>query len=186
MSFQDAKGVKRTLQGVTVTLPQRPALTIAPPLRGGRNWLVSEGPGNAHSHHWGSLLALNGVVTIPQRYAIDFVGLNERGHALEVVPEKPSLTTTRTWRDDKALYRGEGDAQSEAPAIILTANEVAFVREHISEMELCIVHSIEVEDGDRPRAHGGVLEVIRPWNPDRHDLKPLQYICHLFRKSADG
>lgn len=97
MSFQDAKGVKRTLQGVTVTLPQRPALTIAPPLRGGRNWLVSEGPGNAHSHHWGSLLALNGVVTIPQRYAIDFVGLNERGHALEVIPDKLHDTANTDW-----------------------------------------------------------------------------------------
>jgi hypothetical protein len=66
MSFQDAQGVKRTLQGINVELPQRPAITIAPPLRGGRNWLVSEGPGNSHSHHWGSLLALNGVVRGPQ------------------------------------------------------------------------------------------------------------------------
>ena len=97
MTFQDVKGVKRTLQGVTVMLPQRPAITIAPPLRGGRNWLVSEGPGNSHSHHWGSLLALNGVVTIPQRYAIDFVGLNERGHALEVEPDKLQASANTDW-----------------------------------------------------------------------------------------
>lgn len=97
MNFQDAQGVKRTLQGVNVELPQRPAITIAPPLRGGRNWLVSEGPGNSHSHHWGSLLALNGVVTIPQRYAIDYVGLNERGHALEVAPDKLRDSANTDW-----------------------------------------------------------------------------------------
>jgi hypothetical protein len=97
MSFQDAKGIQRTLQGAAVTLPRKPAIVIAPPLRGGRNWLVSEGPGNAHSHHWGSLLALNGVVTIPQRYAIDFVGINARGHALEVLPEQLRDSANADW-----------------------------------------------------------------------------------------
>jgi murein DD-endopeptidase MepM/ murein hydrolase activator NlpD len=110
MSFQDAKGVKRTLQGVNVALPQRAAITIAPPLRGRRNWLVSEGPGNSHSHHWGSLLALNGVVTIPQRYAIDFVGLNERGHALEVAPDKLQDSANTDWfgYDSEVLAVADG------------------------------------------------------------------------------
>jgi len=94
MSFQDAKGRQRTLQGAALTLAQKPAIVIAPPLRGG---LVSEGPGNAHSHHWGSLLALNGVVTIPQRYAIDFVGLNVRGHALEVSPDQLRDSANTDW-----------------------------------------------------------------------------------------
>ena len=97
MSFQDAKGRQRTLQGAALTLAQKPAIVIAPPLRGDRNWLVSEGPGNAHSHHWGSLLALNGVVTIPQRYAIDFVGLNVRGHALEVSPDQLRDSANTDW-----------------------------------------------------------------------------------------
>jgi hypothetical protein len=78
MSFQDAKGRQRTLQGAALTLAQKPAIVIAPPLRGGRNWLVSEGPGNAHSHNWGSLLALNGVVTMEKNNAppADKVGPN--------------------------------------------------------------------------------------------------------------
>jgi murein DD-endopeptidase MepM/ murein hydrolase activator NlpD len=97
MSFQDAKGRQRTLQGAALTLAQKPAILIGPPLRGNRNWLVSEGPGNAHSHHWGSLLALNGVVTIPQRYAIDFVGLNARGHALEVSPDHLRDSANTAW-----------------------------------------------------------------------------------------
>jgi hypothetical protein len=97
MSFQDAKGRQRTLQGAALTLAQKPAILIGPPLRGNRNWLVSEGPGNAHSHHWGSLLALNGVVTIPQRYAIDFVGLDARGYALEVSPDHLRDSANTDW-----------------------------------------------------------------------------------------
>ena len=97
MRFVDAKGNERTLHGVAVALPYQPTIVIAPPLRGGRNWLVSEGSGNPHSHHWGSLLALNGVVTIPQRYAIDFVGLNGRGHALEAPPKKLQDSANADW-----------------------------------------------------------------------------------------
>jgi murein DD-endopeptidase MepM/ murein hydrolase activator NlpD len=97
MHFVDAKGIERTLQGVAVALPYQSAIVIAPPLRGGRNWLVSEGLGNLHSHHWGSLLALNGVVTIPQRYAIDFVGLNGRGNALEAPPERLRESANADW-----------------------------------------------------------------------------------------
>ena len=120
MSFEDAKGIKRELQGVSVTLPQRPVITLAPPLPGGRNWLVSEGPGNSHSHHWGSLLALNGVVTIPQRYAIDYVGLNARGHALEVAPDKVRDSVNTDWfgYDSDVLAVADGvvrDARDELP-----------------------------------------------------------------------
>ena len=96
MRFRDAKGIERPLQGVTVTFAP-PAIVIAPPLRGDRLWLASEGPGNAHSHHWGSLLALNGSVTVPQRYAIDFVGLNPRGHAIEVAPDLLPQSTNAQW-----------------------------------------------------------------------------------------
>lgn len=48
----------------------------------GRRWLAHEGPGNADSHHWGSLVAVNGQLTIPQRYALDLVGLDPKGHAM--------------------------------------------------------------------------------------------------------
>jgi len=96
MRFRDAKGIERTLQGVPVAFAPA-ALVIAPPLRGDRLWLASEGPGNAHSHHWGSLLALNGTVTVPQRFAIDFVGLNPRGHAIEVAPDLLGQSTNAQW-----------------------------------------------------------------------------------------
>jgi hypothetical protein len=115
MSFQDAKGMQRTLQGVAVTLPQQPAIMIEPPLRGGHFWLASEGPGNPRSHHWGSLLALNGAVTIPQRYAIDFVGLNARGHALEVPPDKLRESANADWfgYDAEVLAVADGIVRDE-------------------------------------------------------------------------
>ena len=97
MTFQDEKGQQRSLHGVEVALAPQPAMVIGPPLRGDRNWLVSEGPGYVHSHHWGSLLALNGVVTLPQRFAIDFVGLNGQGHALPVAPDSPRASKNPEW-----------------------------------------------------------------------------------------
>lgn len=69
------------LDGATVAPVQAPAPVLGPPLRGGR-WLAHEGPGAAGSHHWGSLVAVNGALTIPQRYALDLVGVDARGHAL--------------------------------------------------------------------------------------------------------
>jgi Membrane proteins related to metalloendopeptidases len=82
MVFATAKHTTTLLDGVRVALnTETPVLIIGPPLRGGL-WLAHEGPGNAHSHHWGSLVAVNGQVTIPQRYALDLVGIDPRGHAM--------------------------------------------------------------------------------------------------------
>lgn len=81
IEFATARNAAELLDGVRVAL--NPALppVLGPPLRGGR-WLAHEGPGNADSHHWGSLVAVNGQLTIPQRYALDLVGLDTQGHAM--------------------------------------------------------------------------------------------------------
>jgi len=81
IEFTAAKGKTELLDGVPVPLGTAVPMVIGPPLRGGR-WLAHEGPGNAHSHHWGSLVAVNGQVTIPQRYALDLVGLDARGQVM--------------------------------------------------------------------------------------------------------
>jgi len=44
--------------------------------------LVNEEPGNHLSPHGGSLVAVNGLVTIPQRFAIDVFGLDVKGGAV--------------------------------------------------------------------------------------------------------
>ncbi|HEX8778148.1 MAG TPA: M23 family metallopeptidase [Rhodanobacter sp.] len=71
-------------------------MVIGPPLRGGL-WLAHEGPGNAHSHHWGSLVAVNGQLTIPQRYALDLVGVDAHGHALRAGVKDIGKTRHADW-----------------------------------------------------------------------------------------
>lgn len=81
IEFETDKQGIATLDGATVQVAGRRSIVLGPPLRGGR-WLAHEGPGNAQSHHWGSLVAVNGDLTIPQRYALDLVGIDAAGHAM--------------------------------------------------------------------------------------------------------
>jgi len=81
IEFDAINGRTEWLDGVEVPVGTTAPMVIGPPLRGGR-WLAHEGPGDAHSHHWGSLVAVNGQVTIPQRYALDLVGLDARGQVM--------------------------------------------------------------------------------------------------------
>ena len=70
--------------------------------------------------------------------------------------------------------------QQSARGIILTRNEVAFARKHSPLMELCLVHSIAVDNkGPSPIATGGILVRFPNWNPDEHGLAAMQYQCHL-------
>ncbi|SFR97875.1 Peptidase family M23 [Granulicella pectinivorans] len=92
----DPKDKAQILDGAPVAVSQNPAPMIGPPLCG-HIWLVDEGPGNAKSHHWGSMLAEGGVATIPQRFAIDFFGLNDAGHAVESPTDKLNQTANTQW-----------------------------------------------------------------------------------------
>jgi len=96
IDFMDVDKKIHTLAGAVTRLDRRPVLALGAPLRG-HIWFVDEGPGNPKSHHWGSMLALNGIVTIPQRFAIDFIGLNNAGHAVEVPPDKLNQTSNNQW-----------------------------------------------------------------------------------------
>jgi peptidase M23-like protein len=77
--FQGEKGVE-TVGSVSVDVLHTPVV-IGTPLRGGI-WITHNGPGNHQSPHWRSNLAWNGRVTIPQRFAIDFLGLDTNGNAV--------------------------------------------------------------------------------------------------------
>lgn len=80
------------LDGALVAVSAAKVMALGPPLRGGR-WLAHEGPGAAQSHHWGSLVAVNGDLTIPQRFALDLVGVDEQGRAVR--PTASDLEHTR-------------------------------------------------------------------------------------------
>lgn len=69
LTFADTAGT-RTLSMRPVPV-EREAVVVGPPLRGG-NWIAVSGPGNA-SFHRRALLPIDGLLTIAQRFAIDYV-----------------------------------------------------------------------------------------------------------------
>ncbi|WP_448097540.1 M23 family metallopeptidase [Luteibacter yeojuensis] len=84
------------VDGVDVTVPSSAAPVIGPPLHGG-HWLAHEGPGASRSHHWGSMVAINGSLTVPQRYAIDFVGVDGTGRAIKASAKDLQATRYADW-----------------------------------------------------------------------------------------
>lgn len=94
--FDTAKHPVVTLDGADVAVQTQVAITLGAPLRGGR-WLAHEGPGNAQSHHWGSLVAVNGALTIPQRFALDLVGVDKNGRAMRPTVKDVQKTRHADW-----------------------------------------------------------------------------------------
>ena len=105
--FTDEKGDASLLDGLPVAVSDRVPLHLGAPLKGGL-WLAHEGPGNPHSHHWGSLVAVNGALTIPQRFAIDFVGIDKQGRAFRPV-KHIHATTYADWFGYGAEVLAVGD-----------------------------------------------------------------------------
>lgn len=96
IEFATAKNGSERLDGARVTVNPAMSPTLGPPLRGGQ-WLVHEGPGNAQSHHWGSLVAVNGAATVPQRFAMDLVGVDGRGRAMRSGIAQPGKSRHADW-----------------------------------------------------------------------------------------
>lgn len=96
LEFDLGNGTTSTnVDGARVTVNARPPMLLGAPLRG--RWIATEGPGNARSHHWGSLVAVNGQLTIPQRYALDLVGVDAAGHALRAGVPAPQASKHADW-----------------------------------------------------------------------------------------
>ncbi|HET6555350.1 MAG TPA: M23 family metallopeptidase [Dyella sp.] len=96
IEFETEKRGGTVLDGAMVRVGNEFITTIGPPLRGGL-WLAHEGPGAAQSHHWGSLVAVNGQLTIPQRYALDLVGIDAAGHAMRSSVKDIHKSTHADW-----------------------------------------------------------------------------------------
>ncbi len=65
-----------TIEGAAVSVAPK-AIVIGPPLRG--EWLAGNGPSNASGHRR-TFLGLNGTVAIGQRFAIDFLQVDNNGN----------------------------------------------------------------------------------------------------------
>lgn len=74
------KDEEEVMDGAEVTVLKQLPLVVTAPLRGGP-WIAGNGPSN-EGHHRRMLLALNGRVTISQRFAYDFMKLGEDGRAV--------------------------------------------------------------------------------------------------------
>ena len=93
---ETTKGERQLVDGVRTILTPTPTLVLGPPLSSGC-WLAHEGPGNPHSHHWGSIVVANGQTTIPQRYAVDFFGLDATHHAVKIARAKLTQSAVTDW-----------------------------------------------------------------------------------------
>ncbi|WP_394539664.1 M23 family metallopeptidase [Lysobacter enzymogenes] len=96
IEFVDAHAKRSWIDGAPVTLSTAAPIVLGPPLAGGA-WMAYEGPSNAQSHHWGSVVAANGEATIPQRYALDLIGLDRHGRAVDAHGGELAKTRHRDW-----------------------------------------------------------------------------------------
>ncbi|HEX2449353.1 MAG TPA: hypothetical protein VHK26_14440 [Methyloceanibacter sp.] len=63
---------------VSDALPvEAPAVVVAPPLKG-KHWVVGGGCCTPYSYHRGATLPINGAIHVAERFAIDFVQLNDK------------------------------------------------------------------------------------------------------------
>lgn len=94
--FRTAKGLVERADNVRTTVVATAPVRIGAPLRGGR-WLVTDGPGNHLSHHWGSMVAIDGTLSIPQRFAIDWFGLDAGNHSLRNKYDALTSSVAKDW-----------------------------------------------------------------------------------------
>ncbi len=96
LTFRTGKSEIQRADNVSTPILQPAPIKIGPPLRGGR-WMAVEGPGNHRSHHWGGLVAIDGKLTIPQRFAIDWFGLDDGNHSVRGAHDSLASTVDADW-----------------------------------------------------------------------------------------
>ena len=83
-----APAVKQELVFTTDALTVGPgAVAVAPPLKGSR-WVVGGGCCAPPSYHRGATLPINGGIRVAERFAIDFVQLNDKDSLVSGAPDK--------------------------------------------------------------------------------------------------
>jgi Peptidase family M23 len=76
----ELQAITASMQAVLDLVGQEP-LRLGAPFRDGL-WLAHNGPGDHRAAHWGSMLVDGRRITVPQRYAIDFMGLDDAGRGV--------------------------------------------------------------------------------------------------------
>jgi hypothetical protein len=64
----------------------------------------------------------------------------------------------------------------------LTSGEVRFAQANPAQAMLMIVHSITVNQAQKPTASGGIVKTLFPWKIRQHALAPIAYEYRLSTK----
>jgi murein DD-endopeptidase MepM/ murein hydrolase activator NlpD len=80
-SFAAEDGATLAAGDASVDVRFEAPLFVGSPFRSG-TWFAHNGPGNHRAAHWGSALIAEGRARIPQRFAIDFIGVDSNGRAV--------------------------------------------------------------------------------------------------------
>ena len=81
LRISTAGGQQTAAADARVDVRAAPPIAVGSPFRAG-TWFSHNGPGQHRSAHWGSVLVDGRTARIPQRYAIDFIGVDDNGRAV--------------------------------------------------------------------------------------------------------
>ena len=91
-----------------------PAVVVAPPLKG-KHWVMGGGCCTPYSYHRGATLPLNGTVHVAERFAIDFVQLNDNNMLIDGPMEELSKLRLFRRRDLFRRRRHRGGTEDGLP-----------------------------------------------------------------------
>jgi hypothetical protein len=69
--------------------------------------------------------------------------------------------------------------RTDGSVVALTRNEVNFLRENAGSAAMFVLHSIKLRPGKEPKAFGGHMKLVEPWDPSCGELKPISFFFHF-------
>jgi hypothetical protein len=69
--------------------------------------------------------------------------------------------------------------RTDGSAVALTRNEVNFLKKNAGSAAMFVLHSIRIKSSKTPKAFGGRMRLIEPWDPSCGELKPITFFLHF-------
>jgi hypothetical protein len=76
--------------------------------------------------------------------------------------------------------------RTDGSAVAITNNEVNFLKKNAGSAAMFILHSIKLRSGKTPKAFGGRIRLIEPWDPSCGKFKPITFFLYFRRKHVVG
>jgi hypothetical protein len=103
-----------------------------------------------------------------------------RGYRVEDVSKRRPYDLLCTKPGERKCIEVKG-SQGEGLDIVLTAGEVEFIQQNSADSALCVVHEIGIKGSRKPKASGGTLSLLEPFDLSAGSLKALAYTFHRKR-----